>query len=520
MLKYVGLCQLVLESPKFVHICQIFLAFSLMLTYILAPLERPTSFEFGLYLEAGHRINAGQTIYKDWHFMYGPFVAYWASLVVKTGWSLPVLHRLFFLPDALGTSLTLYLCQRLLRLNFVWSVVLVAGSTSLFVLGNRWCGVILALALFSYSAVHKKTVFGYLSGLMVGLQVLYFQDIAVYTGATLCFLFIALLLTKRFAPLELIKLGALVIAGFASIALCFVVFLVTKGALPDYIDRAWVFTAKYYDAFDFADPPGFFSVVEAQSSEKYDKFLLPLLVRWISGTLSFYILPIVGSFGLLWYYFKVRGTELISASSVIKLAMSIVAIVLFRIVFKTGDTIKLAFNLFPAVLLSLTLLHDTINTRLRGVAVLTVSVIVSMTFYPYARTIIKARDGISQIENTKGLQVSSDRNNLVKYLKSHLDGENTFISLPCDTLLYIDLKEINPISFDYFDPIMSPRYDNDLSEDIADIAPKYVVWDRSARFWTNWEMGKNFGLRSTELIQSRYKLDKEFGSYLVYERNQ
>lgn len=520
MLNYFGRYTSKLERQTTMHICQIVMAVSLLLTYIFAPLERPTSFEFGLYLEAGHRINAGQTIYKDWHFMYGPFVAYWASLVVKTGWSLPALHRLFFLPEALGTSLTLYLCQRFLRLSVVLSVILVAGSTSLFALGNRWCGVILVLALFSYSAVHKKTVFGYLSGLMVGLQVLYFQDIAVYTGATLCFLFIALLFTKRFAPLELIKLGALVIAGFLSVVMCFLVFLISIGALPDYIDRAWVFTAKYYDKFDFADPPGFFTVVEAQSSGKYDKFFLPLLVRWISGTLSFYILPIVGICAVVWYYVSVRRTQQISTTLVLKLALSIIAIVLFRIVFKTGDTIKLAVNLFPAVLLSLTLLHDTMKTRLRDVAVLTVSVIVSMTFYPYVRTMIKARDGVSQNESAKSLQVSSDRDNLVKYLKTRLDVETTFVSLPCDTLLYLDLKKINPISFDYFDPIMSPRYDNELSEDIADIAPKYVVWDRSARFWTNWEMGKNFGLKSTELIQSRYKLDKEFGSYLVYERNQ
>jgi hypothetical protein len=394
----------------------------------------------------------------------------------------------------------------------------VAGSTSLLAIGNRWCGVILVLALFSYSAVHKKTAFGYLSGLMVGLQVLYYQDIAVYTGATLCFLFIALLLTKRFAPLELIKLGAMVIAGFASIALCFAVFLATKGALPDYIDRAWVFTAKYYDAFDFADPPGFFSVVEAQSTGKYDKFLLPLLVRWISGTLSFYIMPIVGTFGLVWYYLKVRRTELISTSTVIKLALSIIAIVLFRIVFKTGDTIKLAFNLFPAVLLSLTLLHDTRNTRLRAVAVLAVSAVVSMTFYPYARAVIKARDGISQVEKAKDLQVSSDHDDLASYLKTRISGETEFISLPNETLLYLDLKQINPIAFDYFDPIMSPMYDNKLAEEIEVIAPKYVIWNRSARFWSKWEMGKNFGMKSTAQIQSRYKLEQAFGSYEIYVR--
>jgi hypothetical protein len=518
MMNYIGRSRLFLESPKFVHICQLLLAVFLILTYILAPLERPTSFEFGLYIEAGHRINAGQTIYKDWHFMYGPFVAYWASLVVKTGWSLPALHRLFFLPEALGTSLTLYLCQRLLRLSFVSSVLLVAGSTSLFATGNRWCGVILVLALFSYSAVHKKTVVGYLSGLIVGLQVLYYQDIAVYTGATLCVLFFALLFTKRFAPVELIKLGALVIAGFASIALCFAVFLATKGALPDYIDRAWVFTAKYYDAFDFADPPGFFSVVEAQSSGKYDKFLLPLLVRWISGTLSFYILPIVGTFGLVWYYFKVRRTELLSTSSVIKFALSITAIVLFRIVFKTGDTIKLASNLFPAVLLSLVLLQDTINSRLRAVVVLLVSAIVSMTFYPYVKTAMKSRDGISQIEKAKDLQVSADHDNLVTYLRTRISGDTEFISLPNETFLYLDLKQVNPISFDYFDPIMSPKYDNKLAEEISVIAPKYVIWNRSARFWSKWEMGKNFGMESTAQIQSRYKLEQAFGSYEIYVR--
>jgi hypothetical protein len=518
MMNYIGRSRNFLESPKFVHICQIFLTVSLMLTYILAPLERPTSFEFGLYLEAGHRVNAGQTIYKDWHFMYGPFVAYWASLVVKTGWSLAGLHRIFFLPEAIGTSVALYLCMRTLRLNLLSTFLVVLGSTSFFAIGSRWCGVTLVLALFSYSVVSKKMVTGYFSGLMVGLQVLYYQDIAVYTGATLCFLFIALLLTKRFVPLELIKSGALVVAGFASIAFCFAVFLAIKGALPDYIDRAWVFTSKYYDAFDFADPPSFFSVVEAQSSGKYDKFLLPLFVRWISGTLSFYILPIVGIFGLVWYYAKVRNTEFISTSMIFKFALSISAIILFRIVFKTGDTIKLAVNLFPAVLLSLTLLHDTMNTRLRAVAVLIVSAIVSMTFYPYVKTAIKSRDGISQIEKVKELQVSSDHDNLVSYLKTRISGETEFISLPNETFLYLDLKQINPISFDYFDPIMSPMYDNKLAEEIAVIAPKYVIWNRSAQFWSKWAMGKNFGMKSAAQIQSRYKLEQSFGSYEIYVR--
>jgi hypothetical protein len=520
MMNYIGRSRIFLESPKFVHICQLILAVSLMLTYILAPLERPTSFEFGLYLEAGHRINAGQTIYKDWHFMYGPFVAYWASLVVKTGWSLAGLHRLFFLPEAIGTSVALYLCMRTLRLNLLSTFLVVIGSTSFFAIGSRWCGVTLVLALFSYSVIKKKMVTGYFSGLMVGLQVLYFQDIAVYTGATLCFLFIALLLTKRFAPLELIKLGALVIAGFASIALCFVVFLAINGAISAYIDRAWVFTAKYYDAFDFADPPGFFSVVEAQSSTKYDKFLLPLLVRWISGTLSFYILPIVGTFGLVWYYVSVRRTERLSTSLVLKLALSIIAIVLFRIVFKTGDTIKLAVNLFPAVLISLTLLHDTINNRVRAVAFLIVSAIVSMTLYPYARSFIKARDGISQVETATDAVVSTERENLVTYLKSRTSAENTFVSLPCDTLLYMDLKQINPLSFDYFDPIVSPRYDGEFADEISKVGPRLIVVDTHATFWNKWKFGKNFGEKSYTQISASYRLVRKFGTYEVFERTQ
>jgi hypothetical protein len=520
MMNYIGRSRIFLESPSFVHICQIFLVVSLILTYILAPLERPESFEFGLYLEAGHRINAGQTIYKDWHFMYGPVVAYWASLVVKTGWSLSVLHRLFFLPDAIGTSVALYLCMRSLRLNLFSTVLVVIGSTSFFAIGSRWCGVIFVLALFSYSVVNKKMVTGYFSGTMVGLQVLYFQDIAVYTGATLCFLFIALLLTKRFAPLELIKLGALVIAGFASIALCFVVFLAIKGALPDYIDRAWVFTAKYYDAFDFADPPGFFSVVAAQSSTKYDKFLLPLFVRWISGTLSFYTLPIVGTFALVWYYVSVRRTELISTSLIVKLALSIIAIVLFRIVFKTGDTIKLAVNLFPAVLISLTLLHDTMSTRLRVVTLLVVGAIVSMTFYPYARTIIKARDGISKVETATAAVVSTERDNLVIYLKSRTGADAKFVSLPSDTLLYIDLAQVNPLSFDYFDPIVSPRYDAEFANEISKVGPRLIVVDTHATFWNKWKFGKNFGEKSYTQIRASYHLVKKFGTYEVFERTQ
>jgi hypothetical protein len=510
-------CTKLFRQPKYIHFCQILIAMLLLVAYIVSPLTRPDSFEFGGYLEAGYRINAGQTIYRDWHFMYGPVVAYWASLVVKTGLSLPVLHRLYFLPDAIGTSLALYVCMRRLRLNLLSCALLLVGTTSFFAIGSRWCGVILALILFSYSIVHQKKVCGYLSGIVVGLQVLYFQDIAVYTGAALIFLFIALLLTKRYEPLQLIGFGMAVIAGFASIALCLFAFLVTISALPDYIDRAWVFTAKYYDSFDFDDPPGFFSVVDAQSSGKYDRFLLPLLIRWISGTLTFYILPIVGALGFGVYFSKVRRSESISTDLLLKLGLSVIAVMLFRIVFKTGDTIKLAVNLFPAVVLSLVLLQDTFNTRLRVITALIASTVVSMTFYPYVKTLVKDRDGISHVETVKRTKVTSDRDNVVDFLRNKTSKKIQFACLPNDTLLYIDLNQINPLSFDYFDPIVSPKYDAALAVDISEHAPYYIVVDSSVQFWNQWRFGENFGSLSYAMLRKKYRVLTTFGNYQIWE---
>lgn len=505
-----------LQQPKTVHVFQILMALWILASYLMAPFQRPDSFEFGGYLLAGYRLNAGQTLYKDWHFMYGPLVAYWASVVVKTGWSLPALHRLYFLPEAIGTSLAIYTTLRVARPNLLFSFLVLLGSLSFFAVGARWCGVLVALVLFSNSLVEGRKVLGYLAGLAVGIQVLYFQDIAVYTGITLFVLFCILLATRRFNHKDQLTLGFSVLAGFLTVALILSVFLSMIGALPNYVDRAWVFTAKYYDKFAFADPPRFFSIVEAQSSNRYDKFVLPLVVRWISGTFSFYILPTVGAIGVVFYTSKIKRTSVVTADLVVKLALSIISIILFRIVFKTGDTIKLAVNLFPAVILSFTLVRDTAKTRLQFVPIILVVCVLSMTLYPYVRNTIKARDGITKIESNVEAKERSDRETVVAYLRTRISSTNKFVALPNDTLLYIDLNQINPLSFDYFDPIVSPRYDKTLADELETRAPKYIVWDRSARFWSQWEMGNNFGLLTTRRVHSTYLLEKTFGTYEIY----
>ena len=508
-----------LNQPKIVHVIQILMALGLLAAYLVAPLQRPDSFEFGGYLEAGNRLNAGQTLYKDWHFMYGPLVAYWASVVVKTGWSLPALHRLYFLPEAVGTSVALYLGIRALKLRISSSFLVMLGLITFYAAGTRWCGVLLALLLFSHSVVRQQQTLGFFTGLVVGIQVLYFQDIAVYTGATLCVLFSVLLATRRFSVRSLVLVGICVLTGFLSIAVCFAFFLSITGALPNYLERAWVFTAKYYDKFDFADPPGFFSIVEAQTSNRYDKFVAPLVVRWISGTFSFYILPTVGAIGVVFYTSKIKRTKLVTADLVVKLALSIISIILFRIVFKTGDTIKLAVNLFPAVILSFSLVRDATETKLRLVSTVLVGCVLSMTLYPYVRNTIKARDGVTKIESNVEAKERSDRESLVAYLRTRISSSDKFVSLPNDTLLYIDLNQINPLSFDYFDPIVSPRYDGELADEIRVKSPQLVVLDSSATFWNKWKFGENFGNKSYGTIRSNYHSAGVFGSYLIFERN-
>lgn len=506
------------DNAAFIHTVHIMMALWLMILYVSTPFQRPDSFEFGGYLLAGYRLNAGQTIYKDWHFMYGPLVAYWASIVVKTGWSLPYLHRLYFLPEAIGTSITLYAVLRVTKFKLLSSFLVLLGSISLFAIGIRWCGVLVALLLFSYSLVDGKKVLGYLAGLTIGIQVLYVQDIAVYTGATLFVLFCILLVTRRFDNTALLKLGFSLLGGFLTIAVMFSIYLSLIGALPNYWDRAWVFTAKYYDKFDFADPPRFFSIVEAQSSSKYDKFLFPLIVRWISGTFSFYVLPIVGAGSLVFYTIKLKRAGVIPTDVIFKLGLSIISIILFRIVFKTGDTIKLAVNLFPAVILAFALMRDLAETKLQLVSTVLVGCVLSMILYPYVRNVIKVRDGITKMESNIDAKERSENERMVAYLRTRITSSNKVVSLPNDTLLYIDLNQINPLSFDYFDPIVSPRYDKTLADELDARAPTFIVWDRSARFWSRWEMGKNFGLLTSKRIHAAYRLEKSFGTHDIYVR--
>jgi hypothetical protein len=79
--------------------------------------------------------------------------------------------------------------------------------------------------------------------------------------------------------------------------------------------------------------------------------------------------------------------------------------------------------------------------------------------------------------------------------------------------------QINPLSFDYFDPIVSPRYDGEFATEIGKVGPKLIVIDTHATFWNKWKFGKNFGEKSFFQIKSKYQLVRKFGTYDVFEKS-
>ena len=211
--------------------------------YIVGPDE-------GQHLAWINEILHGKTVYKDIYIFYGPLLEFLSIIFMKifgiSLWS----QRLFYqVSNMFNIILGFFILKLLLRTRtflYIGLWALLATRISDFWM-PRWGGPRLMLGLCAvwlmlYYAGREKSWALFLSGIFTGLALFTSQEIGIvllFSGVLFLF-FLKLYISKRVEIKSLAKIIFLYLAGFIIAMAPFLIYLLTKGALSDYINICFI----------------------------------------------------------------------------------------------------------------------------------------------------------------------------------------------------------------------------------------------------------------------------------------
>jgi hypothetical protein len=469
-------------------------------------------FEFGVYIASGHRISNGQIPYRDFFSMYGPVIPIWARVLSSLGLSPDVTERLFFFPESIFSSVALWAAWRFFNLRLRYVLLLSIGAITIYAPLFRCLNfVIVAHLLFmSTRTIKINRVYNCLSGVCATLSILYYQDVFVYIEISVLLTLITLTLTKNLHITDVVRMFSFHIVGVSLVLIPLLTYLSITESLKPYLLMNWIFPARFYSSFSFVDAPNLFSIPAAKSNSAYDKYILPVIIRYISGTLPFYLH--VTAFLISAISFASCGYKTQNGNKML-VFLTVLSGLLAKLVLQTGDQIKLLMNLFIPILVIITIHQNAPrkSTIKLFSSILVLIIAINITYVPIRNFILSKS---SPSRNSRTQQEASSV--LGNFLRTRKIPKADCLLLPNLSYHYADELSHSPTRFDYFDPIVSIRYDEDLANEISMTSPEWVIVDYSAAMWGR-RIGIDYGKKSINTIKRLYKQDWTHEGFVAYK---
>lgn len=482
------------------------------LSYLLLIQKIPlNTFEYGGYVNAANRMNSGQVIYRDFHFYYGPFVAYKAMLLSKLNLPVSIASRIYMAYNSIEFLVVICVfCVARKTSVFVSLLLLIAavtfatGPSAFFVLYLMYVGV-------------KESNFKYslFAGFLATYGLWWYQDITVYVVATAITSFaIAMMFFRQKLTRNRVKSCGFIAVGFAIGLLVFTTFILVVSDLASYLYRCWWYTLMVYDKFSFGDFPSIFEIPDAGVGSSVGNFIVLSLTRWLVYKFI-YIFPPAAVLVFLITRLLTR-----TKSGVFEIVLAVYATFLYRQVLKTGgDGFKLQFSLFPTLLLTLNLFRGIENRANKFIRFIPIGLVLLLTAYHavrYTNERLVHGDRVSPVQEKYG---SEEQLDLVSYITSRTDVQNSLVVFPNNPMVYVQCETRNPIKFDYMDPMISLAFDSQIADEIRQKHVKMIVVRDGVSFWGKWKFGVNFGQVTYSLIMNNYHRTKRIGGFLLFELN-
>jgi hypothetical protein len=487
------------------------LALFLLISFFVQPKPLNT-FEFGLYLNAGKRILAGQMMYRDFHHHYGPLNAWKAAVLLKFGFQPHQISQIFFIHPMVEfvIGVLLYVYHR--RLALFPGIILLIASFSYATGPSSF--IVLYCAYVAIKNGNSKLSF--ISGLLSTFGLWWFHDVFVYIQCTLLISALALVLSSRW-KLTANQYRTLLSHCFGVIAgmVAFVIFITCTSDFSWYIYRCWEFTLRYYDKFTFGEFPNLFTVTRSTVQSSILDTVPIVWIRWLSTKFLFLLPPVTVALQIILSWISRRKFTL-----TFEWILLFYCVVLYRQIIKTGaDPYKLQFTLFPSILLALTMYNGVRRPIKSYVKYGLWGLVALITLYTVSRQVLLGASSKYRINATDATYGSATQLGLIRFVNETEDIRDHFVVIPNNPMLYVQCDSKNPISYDYIDPMVATAFDGDIAKCLKDTNVRYIILNENFIYWNRWEYGKTFGVQSHGVIMRDFRPVHNIGSYVIMKRN-
>lgn len=215
--------------------------------------------ESGQYLSGVNAILDGKIPYKDFFYLFGPLQLYIITVVMVLFGKTVAVFKLFFFTNYIISFLVIYLLTRQVVKNrwisYAISLICVieiphAFWATAFDYGRMALGLINLILLIKFIK-NGKAIYLVCAGALSGFTLFYTIDIGIFSVLSSAALILLYATTEK--PLQItqifshsLKNGLYYMAGFAFIAVPFLLFLAMQGGLLPYIQTAFYAIPKYH----------------------------------------------------------------------------------------------------------------------------------------------------------------------------------------------------------------------------------------------------------------------------------